>query len=116
MKKSWNHHFDKVLVEIHSCRRTPCAYPSWGIHYVFGGYSRGFSGGIRGYSGVFSGYSRPGAFQNHWFFHISALDLFGPSDSYIILKGENEDFSYKESSFRMKEDSVLCVLTARTLF
>ena len=50
------------------------------------GYSRGFSGGIRGYSGVVLGYSRPGAFKNHWFYHIAALDLFGPSDSYIILR------------------------------
>ena len=92
VKKSWNHCFDEMLVEIHSSHRTPCVYPSWGIHCVLGGYSRGFSRGIRRYSGVFSGYSHPGAFQNHWFFHISALDLFGPSDSYIILKGKIKHF------------------------
>ena len=63
------------------------------------GYSRGFSGGIRGYSGVFSGYSHPGAFQNHWFFHISALDLFRPSDSYIILKRKIKHLSHEEGSF-----------------
>ena len=66
---------------------------------MFGGYSQGFSGGIRGYSGVFSGYSHPGAFQNHWFFHISALDLFRPSDSYIILKGKIKHFSHEEGNF-----------------
>ena len=97
--KNWNHHFDKMLVETHSCRGTPCVYHSWGIHYVFGGYSRGFSGGIRGYSGVFSGYSHPGAFQNHWFCHISALDLFRPSDSYIILKKKIKHFSHEGGNF-----------------
>ena len=73
------------------------------------GYSRGFSGGIRGYSGVFSGYSHPGAFQNHWFFHISALDLFRPSDSYIILRGEIKPFSHEEGNFLNKgECGTLC--------
>ena len=102
VKKSWNHCFDEMLVEIHSSHSTPCVYPSWGIHCVIGGYSRWFSRGIRGYSGVFSRYSHPGAFQNHWFFHISALDLFGPSDSYIILKGKIKHFSHKENNFSYK--------------
>ena len=91
-EKSWHHYEDKNLMELHSYRKTPCVYPRWGIHCLFRGYSRGFSGGLRGYSGVFSGYSRPGAFENHWFFHISALDLFGPSDSYIILKRKIRHF------------------------
>ena len=70
--------------------------------YVWG-YSQGFSGGIRGYSGVFSGYSHPGAFQNHGFFHISALDLFRPSDSYIILKGK-----IKHVSLRFDHPGTFC--------
>ena len=51
VKKSWNHHFDEILVEIYSCRRPPCVCPSWGIHCMFGGIRRGFRvvfGGIRG--------------------------------------------------------------------
>ena len=50
-EKSWNHCFEEMLVEIQSSRRTPCVYPSWGIHCVFGGIRGGFRvvfGGIRG--------------------------------------------------------------------
>ncbi len=56
-----------------------------GYSFCVGGYSWGFSGGIRGYSGVVLGYSRPGGVENQLFFHIAALDLFRPSDPYIIL-------------------------------
>ena len=60
------------------------------------GYSLFVSGVFAGvfvwYSGVFSGYSRPGAFENHWVFHISALDLSGPSDSHILLIGKIKHF------------------------
>ena len=55
VKKSWNQHLTttthEILVRIHSCHRTPCVHPSWGIHFVLGGIRGGFRvvfGGIRG--------------------------------------------------------------------